>query len=179
MNETNPTNEEKHWYAVYTNPRVEKKLSKLLQKYGIQNYLPLILEKRKWSDRIKEVEVPCFKSYIFVKIEFWKERVKVLQLPGSHHFVFAKGVPAIIDETHILALQTTLQMRTESVEVRENEALTKGKMVKVISGPLEGYVLEVEKRKNKVAVFLRFPFMNQMVISEVKIEDIMWEDLKL
>jgi transcription antitermination factor NusG len=179
MSETEPTNDDKAWYVVYTNPRAEKKLSRLLKKYKIENYLPLISEKRKWSDRFKLVESPCFKSYIFVYIEFWRERVNVLQLPGSHHFVFAKGKPATVDIEILDELRKMLKMRSESVEVRENDALTTGKLVKVIKGPLAGHDLEVEKRKNKVAVFLRFPLMNQVVILEVKIEDISWEDLKL
>lgn len=176
MQKNESTNEEKRWYAVYTNPRAEKKLSKLLKKYKIENYLPLITEKKKWSDRFKMIETPCFKSYLFVYIEFWKERVSVLQLPGAHHFVFHKGQPAVVEMEDIEALKTLLNIRSETLEVRENEALKKGKFVKVISGALTGHIVEIEKRKNKVAVFVRFPMMNQVVITEVKIEDISWEE---
>jgi transcription antitermination factor NusG len=179
MTENQPTNNSKKWYAVYTNPRAEKKLSKLLRKYKIENYLPLIIEKKKWSDRFKLIETPCFKSYLFVYIEFWKERVSVLQLPGAHHFVFHKGEPATVDMDDIETLRKMLKMRSESVEIRENAALTKGNFVNVIAGPLAGQRLEVEKRKNKIAVFLRFPTMNQVLITEVRIEDISWEESKL
>lgn len=176
MPENDPTNEERRWYIVYTNPRAEKKLSKLFKKYKIENYLPLITEKKKWSDRIKSVETPCFKSYIFVHIEFWKERVKVLQLPGAHHFVFHKGQPATVEINDIESLKSILQIRSENVEVRENEALSKGKFVKVVGGILAGRTVEIEKRKNKIAVFVRFPMMNQVAIVEVKLEDIALEE---
>lgn len=178
MTDTKPANITRKWYVIYTNPRAEKKLSRLLKKYKIENYLPLITEKKKWSDRFKMVESPCFKSYIFVKIDFWKERVKVLQLPGSHHFVFSKGIPAILLEEDINDLEIALRVHHDSVEIRENEALQKGKFVKVISGSFAGRILEVEKRKNKVAVFLRFPILNQVAICEVNIEDIAWDEIK-
>jgi|JI10StandDraft_1071094.scaffolds.fasta_scaffold334190_2 transcription antitermination factor NusG len=176
MPENDSTNEEKRWYIVYTNPRAEKKLSKLLNKYQIVNYLPLISEKRKWSDRFIQIETPCFKSYIFVNIKFWKERVSVLQLPGAHHFVFHKGQPATIDIETIETLRASLKARTESIQVRENEALAKGKFVKVIAGAFAGHTVEVEKRKNKVAVYVRIEILNQVVINELKIEDISWEE---
>jgi transcription antitermination factor NusG len=57
----------KHWYAIYTNPRWEKKVDKLLTEAGIESYCPLNTVMRKWSDRMKKVEEPLFKSYVFVQ----------------------------------------------------------------------------------------------------------------
>ncbi|TGN19857.1 UpxY family transcription antiterminator [Leptospira idonii] len=178
MQGNDPIHSERHWFVVYTNPRAEKKLSRLFKKYKIEHYLPLVSKKQKWSDRIKTVELPCFQSYIFVKILFWQERVNVLQLPGAHHFVFEKGKPAIVDETILFGLQEGLTNHSESFEIRQEEALQKGKFVKVISGPLVGKVLEIEKRKNKVTVILRFPMLNQVATYEVNIEEIDWEEIQ-
>jgi transcription antitermination factor NusG len=57
------------WYAIYTRPRWEKKVNFLLQGKGIESYCPLNKVRRKWSDRIKTIEEPLFKSYVFVKID--------------------------------------------------------------------------------------------------------------
>ena len=59
----------KKWIAVYTKPRHEKTVALELGKKGIESYLPLLKERRKWSDRKKWVEFPLFRSYVFVKIE--------------------------------------------------------------------------------------------------------------
>jgi transcription antitermination factor NusG len=56
------------WYAIYTRPRWEKKVNGLLEAKGIESYCPLNRVRRKWSDRIKTIEEPLFKSYVFVKI---------------------------------------------------------------------------------------------------------------
>ena len=57
------------WYAIYTRPRWEKKVNLLLGGKGIESYCPLNKIKRKWSDRLKTIQEPLFKSYVFVKID--------------------------------------------------------------------------------------------------------------
>ena len=56
------------WYAIYTRPRWEKKVNHLLLQKGVESYCPLNKVRRKWSDRIKIIEEPLFKSYVFVKV---------------------------------------------------------------------------------------------------------------
>lgn len=57
-----------HWIVAYTAPRLEKRVAQRLSERGIENYLPLLKQRRKWSDRIKIVETPLFGSYIFARI---------------------------------------------------------------------------------------------------------------
>lgn len=42
------------WYALHTAPRAEKKVKERLEEQGIENYLPLKIETRIWSDRKKK-----------------------------------------------------------------------------------------------------------------------------
>jgi transcription antitermination factor NusG len=56
------------WYAAYTKPRYEKKAKHYLDQQEIANWLPMQRLRRQWSDRVKWVEEPVFKSYIFVHI---------------------------------------------------------------------------------------------------------------
>ena len=43
----------KFWIAVYTRPRSERKAVSELNKLGIETYLPVQKQLRKWSDRKK------------------------------------------------------------------------------------------------------------------------------
>ena len=52
------TNSEKKWYAVYTNPRAEKKTAGKLLEKGIEVYLPLQTTIKQWSDRKKRWKNP-------------------------------------------------------------------------------------------------------------------------
>src|SRR3546814_17900290 len=57
------------WYALYTKPRNEKKLTSLLQAKGMTAWCPMQETLKQWSDRRKKVKAPLISSYIFVKLE--------------------------------------------------------------------------------------------------------------
>ena len=77
----------KKWLAIYTRPRWEKKVNQLLTEKGFESYCPLNKVKRKWSDRIKVVEEPLFKSYVFVKVAE-EDRSEVRMTSGAINFVY-------------------------------------------------------------------------------------------
>ena len=56
------------WYAVYTRPNQEKKVTDQLSKKGVVVYCPLQKVIRQWSDRKKVLEIPAFRGYVFVQI---------------------------------------------------------------------------------------------------------------
>ncbi|HCY90719.1 MAG TPA: antitermination protein NusG, partial [Chitinophagaceae bacterium] len=47
-----------HWYVVYTRPRWEKKVALNLAQKGIEHYCPLNKVRKQWSDRKKMVLEP-------------------------------------------------------------------------------------------------------------------------
>ncbi|MER3463960.1 MAG: antitermination protein NusG [Chitinophagaceae bacterium] len=140
------------WYAIYTKPRWEKKVHQLLVNKGIESYCPLNKVRRKWSDRMKTVEEPLFKSYVFVKVTD-EDRTKVRMTDGVINFVYWNKKPAIIKEKEIQAIKRFLDEH-ENVEVHPIE-LKINDRVKVNAGTLmdqEGKVLDVRKKMVKVAI---------------------------
>jgi transcription antitermination factor NusG len=141
------------WYAVYTKPRWEKKVNSLLLQKGIEVYCPLNKVRRKWSDRIKTIEEPLFKSYVFVKIKD-EERTNVRMTNGVVNFVYWDGKPAIIKEKEIQTIKRFLD-EYENVEAVKME-LAAGDRVQVIAGPMmdkEGKVMEVKNKMAKVCIY--------------------------
>lgn len=104
--------EKKRWYAVYTKPRWEKKVNFLLKEKGIECYCPLNKVRRKWSDRIKTVEEPLFKSYAFVKIGE-SDMAQVRMTNGVVNFVYWNSRPALIREKEIETIRKFLNEYTE------------------------------------------------------------------
>jgi transcription antitermination factor NusG len=140
------------WYAVYTRPRWEKKVDALLQKKGIESYCPLNKVRRKWSDRIKLVEEPLFKSYVFVRV-LEADRTEVRMTDGVINFVYWSGKPALIKEKEIQAIKRFLNEH-ENVELVRME-VKPGDQVQVLAGPLmetEGKVIEIKNKVAKVAI---------------------------
>lgn len=151
MPKTNSSGTRK-WLAVYTRPRWEKKIDSLLQERGVESYCPLNKVRRKWSDRIKTVEEPLFKSYVFVKIND-EERTAVRMIPGVINFVYWEGKPAVIREREIAVIRKFLD-EYENVEVKAMQVAV-NQRVRVLAGPLmdqEGKVLAIRKKTVKVAI---------------------------
>jgi transcription antitermination factor NusG len=140
------------WLAVYTRPRWEKKVDQLLREKGLESYCPLNKVRRKWSDRIKVVEEPLFKSYVFVKVSD-TDRTNVRMTNGAINFVYWNGKPAVIREREITAIRRFLN-EYENVEARPVN-LKVNQRVRVTNGTfmdMEGKVLDVRHKTVRVAI---------------------------
>lgn len=139
----------KKWYAIYTRPRNEKKVFDSLIKKGVEAYVPLRTEIKQWSDRRKKVEIPIISSYVFIKIDYIKEREIIFTTQGFITFVNDnKHNPIIIPESEIDTMRRAIDSSL-SIEVNNN-LLTKGKKVKINTGPLkdiEGIITDITKHK--------------------------------
>ncbi len=140
------------WLAVYTRPRWEKKVNQLLIEKGLESYCPLNKVRRKWSDRVKIVEEPVFKSYVFVKVSD-DDRKAVRMTNGAINFVYWAGKPAVIKEKEITAIKRFLD-EYENVEARPAE-IKLNQRVRITNGTLmdqSGKVLDVRHKTVKVAI---------------------------
>ncbi len=140
------------WLAIYTRPRWEKKVNSLLLEKGVECYCPLNKVRRKWSDRVKVVEEPLFKSYVFVKVTD-EDRTTVRMTPGAINFVYWNGKPAMIREKEIIAIKRFLD-EYENVEAHRVD-LQVDQRVRITDGTLmdhEGKVLDVRHKSVKVAI---------------------------
>lgn len=140
------------WLAIYTRPRWEKKVNQLLTEKGFESYCPLNKVRRKWSDRIKLVEEPLFKSYVFVKVAE-QERSAVRMTNGAINFVYWDGKPAIVKEREISAIRRFLN-EYDQVEARPAN-LKINERVRITNGTLmdhEGKVLALRHKTAKVAI---------------------------
>ena len=140
------------WLAVYTRPRWEKKVNLLFAEKGLESYCPLNKVRRKWSDRMKTVEEPLFKSYVFVKVSE-DDRTSVRMTNGAINFVYWNGKPAVIKEREITAIKRFLD-EYDNVEARPAD-LKVNQRVRITNGTLmdhEGRVLDLRHKMVKVAI---------------------------
>jgi transcription antitermination factor NusG len=127
-------------------------VNQLLIEKGLESYCPLNKVRRKWSDRIKIVEEPLFKSYVFVKVND-DDRTAVRMTNGAINFVYWDGKPAVIREKEIIAIKRFLN-EYENVEAIPAD-LKVNQRVRITNGTLmdqEGKVLDVRHKVAKVAI---------------------------
>jgi transcription antitermination factor NusG len=152
------------WFAVYTTPRHEKRVSQYLSQRGITHYLPLYHVRRKWRDgSTVTLDLPLFPGYIFVRIER-RERVRVLEVPGVLAIVGGTGrQPASLPEAEIDALRLGLHLR----RAEPHPLLTIGQRARIRSGALAGMEGVVVRKKNSLRVVLTVDLIMQSVAVEV------------
>ena len=102
----------KNWYVIYTKPRWEKKVYSLLTDKNIEAYCPLNKVRRKWSDRVKWVDEPLFKSYVFVRVEA-ADLTSVRMVNGVVNFVYWLGKPAVVKNQEIEVIRKFLNDHDE------------------------------------------------------------------
>jgi transcription antitermination factor NusG len=116
----------KKWYAVYTKPRWEKKVHSVLVEKGLVSYCPLNKVHKQWSDRIKLVEEPLFKSYVFVQVPE-DQHLQVRLVNGVLNFVYWNGKPAIIKDEEIDTIRKFLNeyddVEVMPADLRANQAV--------------------------------------------------------
>jgi len=166
--------QERHWYAVYTKSRHEKKLADGLQEKGIEAYVPLRKVLRQWSDRKKMVEEPLIRSYCFVKVG--KEHYfEVLNTHGAVRYVWFCGKPATIPENQINVLKVIAGSDIETESIQGN--IKAGTLVKVIAGPLAGITGELIRHAGRNKVIIRIDHLDTTL--SLTISPLLLEKVKL
>jgi transcription termination/antitermination protein NusG len=143
---------ELHWYAVRTRSRHEKLVARQLETQGIQAFLPLISKTNQWSDRRKQVELPLFSGYAFVRLNHSSnDRVRVLKTQGVVNFVGVQGAGVPIPDREIENISTLLASK---VSYQERPFLQVGQRVRVCGGSLDGLegILTAENNDRSVVI---------------------------
>ena len=156
-----------HWFAVYTRSRHEKMVASKLAEKQVEVFLPLRNVLRRWKDRRKEVAMPLFSGYVFVRIPS-SSRLSVLQTPGVVQILSEGGKPMPIPEDQIAAIERLVE---SGLTYDPYPYLKEGTFVRVIRGPLQGVEgILLEKRKKHLLV-LSVDLIQQSAALQVDISD--------
>src|ERR1051326_4076940 len=133
------------WFAIQVKSTHEKRVSSLLQYQTYECFLPLYTDRRRWSDRIKRVELPLFPGYVFSRFTS-AGRIPILKTPSVISIVGIGGTPTPIDECEIAAIQRVV---ASGFGLSPHPFLQIGQRVRINGGSLyglEGLVADVRKR---------------------------------
>ena len=96
------------WFAVQTRSRYENLVATLLRGKGFESFLPIYKSRRRWSDRIKELELPLFPGYLFCRFNPL-DRFPILVTPGVMQVVGVGKNPIPVDDLEIAALEAAIR----------------------------------------------------------------------
>jgi transcription antitermination factor NusG len=151
------------WFAIHTKHQHEKLAAGSLAYKGFEVFLPLFTAVRRWSDRTKELTLPLFPCYLFLRGDL-EPRLSILTTPGVQGLVGFAGVAAVIPDVEIEALRRAL---TRGTRVEPHPFLKCGDWVRVKSGPLEGLEGVLVRHKSQFRLVLSVELVQKSVAVEV------------
>lgn len=151
--------EVKHWHAVFTASRAEKKVKERLEEQRLECFLPVQTVVRQWTYRKSRVVVPVIAGMIFVRVSRL-EQVRVLETKGVVAFLRLRGGrgPAVIPDRQMREFRFLLDFSEEAVEM-VNEEIEVGDLIQVVKGPLKGLEGELVKFRGVTKVAVRIEML--------------------
>jgi transcription antitermination factor NusG len=122
------------WHALYTRHQHEKVVAQALSGKGFDVFLPQYRTVHRWKDRQKELLLPLFPNYVFIRGGL-DRMLFLVTTPGIHSLVGWGGRPAQIPSEEIEAVRRLVE---SSLQVEPHPFLKCGDRVRIKSGPLEG-----------------------------------------
>jgi transcription antitermination factor NusG len=154
------------WFALQVRTRHELGVADYLRGQGYEWLLPLYKCRKRWSDRIKEVETPLFPGYLFCRFNP-QNRLPILKTPGVIQIVGFNHVPSPVDESEIKAIQTLM---ATGVPNQPWPYLEIGDRVKIESGSLRGVEGILVDFKGSHRLVLSITLLQRSVAVEIDAE---------
>jgi transcription antitermination factor NusG len=151
------------WYALNVKPRHERTASQNLREKGFEEFSPVYRSRRRWSDRMKELESCLFPGYIFCRFSY-PERLQVLGTPGVKSIVGFARTPAPIPEIEIAAIRS---MVMSGCPVGPWPYLRAGDLVRIEQGCLRGLSGSLVYEKDIWRVVVSVELLRRSVAVEI------------
>lgn len=135
---------------------------------NLEAFLPLRNVINRWKDRKKELQLPLFPGYLFVRIEP-NDRFDVLNTRGVVRILGNNGnpVPVPVEE-----IEATKKLLETTLGYEPFPYLAEGEEVVVIRGPLEGVRGKVVQVRGTTRLVISVHLIRRSVSAEVDIRDI-------
>src|ERR1700739_817546 len=134
-----------------------------LKERGYESFVPVFEQKRRWSDRVKIVQVPLFTGYVFLR--FSRESTHpVIATPGVLRLLGTAAAPTPIEDSEIAALQLATR---SGLECGPCAFLEVGQEVEVRQGPLASIRGKIVRFRNKQRLILSVNLIKKSVFVEV------------
>ena len=151
------------WWAIYTRHQHEKLAADSLAYRGFEVFLPVYSCLRRWSDRVKELSLPLFPGYLFLRRGLGPQ-LPILTTPGVSGLVGFAGEPAVVSDAEI---ESVRQVLAKGVHVEPHPFLKCGDWVRVNGGPLEGMEGILVRNKSQFRLVLCVDLVQKSVAVEV------------
>lgn len=154
------------WFALAVKHQHERRTQTALASKSVPTLLPVYKTRTRWSDRIKEQEIPLFAGYVFCRFNR-AQRTSILTTPGVRSIVGFGGIPAPIETTEIEAIEAMLR---SNLPVSPWPYLKPGDRVRVERGPLRGLEGTLLREKDSFRLVIGVELLQRSIAAELEAE---------
>jgi transcription antitermination factor NusG len=151
------------WYALRVRSNFEWAVNAVLTGKEYEAFLPTYRTRRRWSDRMKEVEAPLFRGYTFCRFDATR-RLPILTTPGVVSIIGSAAGPIQVDEREIASVRG---MVASGVVVGPWPFLREGQFVTVEHGPLAGVEGIIVSFKSQYRLVVTVSLLQRSVAVEI------------
>ena len=158
-----PGGETLRWYALTVKPRHDRVVADHLRQKGLDEFSPVYRTTRRWSDRVKEVELYLFPGYVFCRFTY-RQQMQVLNTPSVTSIVSFGKQPTPVEDSELLAVRTIL---ASGHSAGPWPYLQMGQRVRVEGGCLAGLTGMIVREKDVFRVVVNLELLQRSVAVEV------------
>lgn len=151
------------WFVLQVKPRHEKAVAQALGEKGLEHLLPLYRCSRRWSDRVKVLDLPLFPGYVFCRFDF-EDGLRVLQTPGVRTVVSFGSGPAPMPDEEIKAIGVIAHSQTPA---EPTPFVSSGQRVCITQGSLAGIQGFFQQVKNKTRLIVSVELLQRSIAVEI------------
>lgn len=156
------------WHAIYTRHQHGKAVADILSRKGFEIFLPQYTSTRQWKDRRKEISLPLFPSYVFIRGGL-DGMLQIVMTPGVYWLVSLGERVAVIPQEEIDAVRRLIE---SSLRLEPHPFLKCGDWVRITSGPLEGVEGILVRKKGTFRLVLSVEMLQKSVAVEVDVSTV-------
>lgn len=164
MDETPESTSSSAWYGIRTRSNCEKVAAHVLASKTYATYMPVYKARRRWSDRVVEVERPLFPGYVFCRLNPRERLLPVLTSPGVVSVVGFGKQPVPIPDVDIEAVKKLLESGSG---VEPHPFARAGQRVRITRGSLSGLEGILVKKRNEWRMVVSITLLQRSVSVEI------------
>jgi transcription antitermination factor NusG len=151
------------WFALRVRSRAEQVVAASLHSKGYEEFLPMYRVRNRWSDRLRDVDLPLFPGYVFCRFDPAR-RLPIITTPSVVSVVGLGKIPQPVETAEIEAIQALVKSGLAALPW---PYLRAGAAVRIERGALEGLDGILTAVKNEYRVVLSITLLHRSVAVEI------------
>jgi transcription antitermination factor NusG len=151
------------WFVLQVVPKMEIHVAAALRGKGYEEFLPMYKQRRRWSDRVKVVDLPLFPGYVFCRFIRDSDAL-VVTTPGVRRILGFGARPQAVGDDEMESLRKVVGSRMDILPC----PFHMGQKVRIEDGPLMGVVGTLIRTKNRQRFVVSIEILMRSVAVDVE-----------